>query len=535
MKIFDRVRALMSPAPVSIAPRGMRRQASYGGASTSRLYQDWYAPITSADYEIRTSARLIRARARQLVRDNGYAQGIVDEFANNIVGTKGIQPKAKVKTLAATLHAPTNDALEDAWADFSNPENVSADGIDDMVAVQRLCVQTWFTDGEAFYRKLPYFDNAHAFALQAIDADQVDEYYNVTPSTPTGNEIRMGVEIDQYGRPVAYHIWNRHPSDMGPRIREVIPASEIVHVFTRTRPRQTRGVTGFAPVMTSFKMYDGYTEAELVAARTAAAKMGFIITKSAEGVGPSVDLTKPREPRQMEAAAGIIEELDPLQEFQEWDPKHPSAAFKEFSQVILRGIARGIGMSYMTMTGDLNGTSYSSGRIGLLPERDRWRVLQQFFSTRFLRPVFLAWVPMARISGALVVDARLSSDLSHVVWKGRGWAWVDPLKDTQATVLGIQHGIDSRTAALIEQGMDLEEVFDDLADEVKLAEEKGIDINPVAPPVAGKGMGVPSPTDKEEGDDQQNTDEDKAESDDEGGNGKNNSVLPQFRPLVAIR
>ncbi|HXF24366.1 MAG TPA: hypothetical protein VN602_07590, partial [Gemmatimonadaceae bacterium] len=121
---------------------------------------------------------------------------------------------------------------------------------------------------------------------------------------------------------------------------------------------------------------------------------------------------------------------------------------------------------------------------------------------------------------------------------GRGWAWVDPLKDMQATILGIQHGIDSRTDALTEQGLDLETTFQHLSEEIKLAEEYGIDINPVAPPVAGKGMGQPSKTDQEEGADQNNTEDDEAGTGNDGGTGKDGNasdVLPQFRALVAIK
>ena len=515
MGVMDRIRAFMEPTPrTRISPA--RRNAVYGGANTGRLYQDWYAPITSADYEIRTSMRLLRARARQLVRDNDYAGGFIDELANNVVGIAGIRLEATVSTVVDELHDPTNDAIEKAWADFCNPENCSADGVDDMVALQRLAIQTWAVDGEALYKKLPYFENDHLFALQAIDVDRLDEFYNILP-TAGQNEIRMGVEIDQFERRVAYHVWNRHPTDGGMRKRERIPADQIIHLFTRTRPGQTRGVTWFAPALTSFKMLDGYTEAELVAARTAAAKMGFIETKTPDGIGPSVDLTKPAAPRVMEAAAGIVEELAVNQTFKEWDPKHPSAAFKEFTSVILRGQARALGVSYMTFTGDLNGTSYSSGRIGLLPERDHWRSLQGSMAMRFCRPVYRAWVPMARLAGVLAVDGRIASDLSQIQWKGRGWAWIDPLKDMQGTVLGIQHGLDSRTDALMEQGLDLETTFDHLAQEIALAKKKGIDINPVAPPVTGKGMGAPSPTDNEEGAQQDNTQEDNANPADQGG------------------
>src|SRR5690606_7333415 len=99
-------------------------------------------------------------------------------------------------------------------------------------------------------------------------------------------EIRMGIEQNRYGKPLAYHFWRRHPSDRGhirnDRIR--IEASEIIHLFVQHRAGQSRGVTWFAPVMASVHMLGGLTEAELVATRMSAAKMGFIVNKSEQAI-----------------------------------------------------------------------------------------------------------------------------------------------------------------------------------------------------------------------------------------------------------
>lgn len=525
------------PNPFALAVRDMearpvpmRRQAVYGGAQGGRLYEDWYAPISSADYEIRVSMRTLRARARQLVRDNGYAWGFVDGLANNVIGPLGIRLESRIKTAIDELHQPTNTATEEGWADWGMPENASADGQDDWTSLQRMHIQTQATDGEALWRKLSYYDNDHGYALEPIDVDRLDEFYNRLPA-PGINEIRMGVEITPKGKPVAYHIWDRHPTDGGIRRRERVPADEIIHDFVRFRPGQTRGVTWFAPVLTTFKMHDGYTDAELVAARTAAAKMGFIVTKAnPDGMGPGVDLetTDNDKPREFDAAAGVIDELEPGQEFQGWDPSHPTTAFKEFSDAILRGISRGVGMAYTTFTGNLAGVNFSSIRAGLLEERDRYRMLQVRTAIRFCRPVYFGWVPMARLTGKLRADGRVAADYRQVVWKGRGWTWVDPLKDVQADILAIQHGLESRTDILDEQGRDIRIVFEHLKEETDMADQMGVDINPVAPPQPNKPLGQPSKTDTEEGPHQDNNEDSTHESDEQ-------AVLPRFRSLVAMR
>lgn len=462
-------RSLDTPAP---------RRLAFGGASTSRLYSDWSVGGFSADFEGRGVRQILRWRARQLVNDNAYAHGFVDELANNVVGPRGIVLQAEITTALDELHDKTNDTLEEAWEDWGLPENCSADCHDSWVDVQKLVIQTIAVDGECFIRKRRYYDNAHAFAVQFIDPDQVDDWYSLLPS-PGQNEIRSGVELDENMRPVAYHIWTRHLSDSGQRIRQRVPASEILHLFVRYRANQTRGISWFAPVLTSVKMFDGLEEAELVASRASAAKMGFIVTKdpmnAAAGIDPDDD---PETERLMEAAAGTLEELAPGQEIQTFDPQHPNAVFKDFTKTILRGIARGLGISYTAFTGDLESVSYSSIRTGLLPERDNWRAIQIWLYTQLHRRIYAEWVPLARLTGALSIDSRIASDLSEVCWKPRGWDWVDPLKDVQATILAIHNGLASRTDALDEEGKDIEDIYQNLEDEQDLAKQHGIEIDP---------------------------------------------------------
>ena len=100
-------------------------------------------------------------------------------------------------------------------------------------------------DGEAFVRLWRGFEgNPHGLALQAIDADLIDETFN-RPRRGSENEIRMGVEIDALGRPVGYWVWNPGSASGLDLLREryFVPASEMLHLYDPDRVNQTRGVT----------------------------------------------------------------------------------------------------------------------------------------------------------------------------------------------------------------------------------------------------------------------------------------------------
>lgn len=464
----------------------------FDGARRDRLLWEWVTAILSPDREIYPSLAELRARARDLARNNDHVAGFLYELETQVVGADGIGFQAALIRPGDPDETPwreVNWPLEEAWKEAGMPEHWTVTGTLSRPETERLIVRTWATDGEVFLRLRPGYDNDYGFAVQLLDADLVDETHNVPPND-RGVEIRMGVEVDRDGRPLAYHVLRRHPRDMHPGLRDDrvrIPADQIIHLFTPYRPGQTRGYSWFAPILVSLRMLAGLQEAELVASRMHAAKGGFIKNMTPEAIEAYVErlksMTKEEFLRQTRGephhpAPGVIPELAPGQEFEQFDPTHPNTAFDPFVRAILRALARGVGSSYATFTGDLSQANYGSMRGGLLPERDRYRVIQQAICVRVCRRVYRSWIRSALLSGAipgLPLDApRVPSAYYRVEWKPRGWQWIDPLKDIQASDLEVALGINSRQRIAAEQGRDYEDIVDELAEEQKYAEEAGV-------------------------------------------------------------
>lgn len=497
--LFQRITNLFST--------GKRTLTVFNGATGGRLTMDWIASILSADQEIKGNMRLLRARARELSRNNPVAKSYLKLLTANVIGEKGIGYKAQVRNNDKSLNSGFNSKIEDAWADWCKTGNCTVDGKLSFRAVQTLVLKNIATDGEVFVRRVLGFNNKHRFALQLIDADQVDHLFSRFASKDS-NEIRMGIEVDLWGRPVAYHVNQKHPSDLGGSLlRERIPADQIIHLFDPERISQTRGITWFHPCMVELRMLGGYVEAELVAARTSAAKMGFLEQADASGyVEPNADAKY-----RIEAQPGVIEQLPPGMKFNPWNPDHPSNAFPMFVKAMLRFVASSLGVSYNALASDLEGVNYSSMRSGLLIERDQWRMLQSLMKEQMLQPIFESWISMALLSGSLVLDSRDPSRFCCGKWEARGWMWVDPLKDVQATILGIGAGLDSRDRAIAEQGGDVEEVFEQLAAEQKMADENKLNLTISAKaPVVDKGpKDTVEPDDEADGSDPNSEDEGK--------------------------
>jgi lambda family phage portal protein len=318
------------------------------------------------------------------------------------------------------------------------------------------------------------FGNKFGFALQFLEADYLDENYN--EELRDGNYIKMGIEFDKYQRPTAYHILTKHPGDATyyrhGRTYERIPAEDIIHGFVIERPGQSRGVPWMHTAMTRLNMIAGYEEAELVAARVGASKMGFFTSPDGDGfAGDDVD---DKGSIITDAEPGTFNQLPRGTDFKEFDPTHPAGNFPFFIKAMLRGVSSGLGISYNSLASDLESVNYSSIRSGSIEERDQWKINQSWMIESFCQPVFEGWLRMALLSGAIPLPADKFTKFNAPHWNVRGWQWVDPLKDVKASVDAINNGLKTRSQIVAEQGFDLEEVFEQLKQEEELAVTYGL-------------------------------------------------------------
>ena len=448
-----------------------RPRADYAGAQTGRLTLDWIMSRRSADQEIRGALIDLRNRARELVRNTSWVRRYTRLLVQNIVGPKGIRLQARMQKAGKPFEVG-NKRLESAWAEWGKPGNCTVDGKLSWRGLQGLVIQNMPSDGEGLIQIVRNFDNGFNFALQVLDPDQLDEKYNVLQHPETGNEIRMGVEVNRWSRPVAYHLWSGHPSEWNKSERVRVPAADIIHLGDPDRPGQTRYVPWVCSVMLALNMLDGYFEAELVAARVAASQAG-VYTREAEDMGGNPDEAGATKPLPAVLEPGTYTELPAGVSLDGFKPEHPTTAFPDFVKSVLRSVATGLNVSYTALAGDLEGVNYSSIRQGVLDERDAYRDKQQWMIEHFNQRVYDEWLPWAVLSGRL--DSRIAADqYKNIVWQPRGWTWVDPLKDQQASVLAINNQLGSRTQALALQGVDYPEVLEDLAREEELKKLAGI-------------------------------------------------------------
>jgi len=454
-------------------PRRMLR--NYQGASTGRLFADWLAgSAKSADDELRPAIRTLRERSRDLERNNDYGARFLSTVTTQSIGSDGIRYQSRARTDQGDLDTPGNDLIEAEFAKWGN--DCSIDGRLNWVQAQTLFIRTVARDGECLVRLLRQPANPYGFAIQILEADRLDEQMN--GATVNNEVIRMGIQMTQWDRPTAYHLYREHPGAidlMRPEQDHItIPATEMIHAYRKDRPSQHRGVPWMATAMSRMRLLDVYEESEVVSARIGASKMGFFTSEldPENYTGDDLDGNTPVS----EVAPGQFEQLPPGMDFKSFDPQNPSGTFEPFTKSVLRGIASGLGVSYVGLANNLEGVSYSSVRAGEMADRDHWKTIQRLVIDQFCRPIFRAWLQASLESGAFMMPLNKFdkfADAAHFI--PRSWGWVDPQKEMQAQILGLKAGVISLQDVEANYGRDVEELFTQLTQEANLAGSMGID------------------------------------------------------------
>jgi len=460
------------------------RQRSYQAAETDRIMGNWTTVCLPADSLLQSRLRILRARSRDLAINDDYAKRFLHMIKTNVIGHQGIRLQAQVRDAKGQADTATNDLLEREFKAWGKLGSCTVCGKYSWIDAQKLFLETMARDGECLVRKIRgWKGNPYRFALEFIDTDHLLESYNRAKSA-NQNEIRLGVEYNAWGRPVAYHIAKSHPyahgfesvMSGGDQVQR-IPAGDIIHGFLPDRVNQGRGVPWMAQSMTRLKMLQRYETSEVIASTIAASKMGFYKTPSGDEYTAEEDGDQAQKEVISESEPGTFEELPAGWEVEAWDPQHPAAAYEAFVLAVLRGISSGLNVSYCSLANDLRSVSYSSIRQGALDERDHFRSLQTYMIEHFCDDIYQGWLSMALTAGKLGLPMARFSDFASPVFRPRGWAWVDPLKEIKSNVQSVESGVKSlQDVASETSGRDLEEVFAALQQEKQLAAKFGLDL-----------------------------------------------------------
>lgn len=440
----------------------------YESAATSYRTQGWNRAGGDANTANSRDASLqsLRDTARDLVRNNPYAESALSTIADHTVGW-GIVAKA----------LPVNVRVQQAWDAWANSTACDADGRHDLAGLEKLVIKSAARDGEVLVRRrwrllsdgLPL-----PVQLQVLEADFLDTSKN--QALPNGGKIVQGVEFDALDRRVGYWLYPTHPgSSLGTLNSSLyspskrIAAADIAHIFKVERPGQVRAVSWLAPVILRLRDADEYEDATLVKQKVAASLA--IVTTDVEGSGAALGtaddtVTTPTDT----ISPGAVLNLPTGRDVTVIQP--PTVReHGEYMSVTLRSIAAGIGVTYEDLTGDFTDLPYSAARMSRLRhwarvEDWRWRLL----IPQFCHPVWGWAMEAAGILG-------LVNEPPQARWTAPPMPLIEPDKESLATLREIRNGTQTLSGAIMERGYDPAELFAERAAELKELDKLGIAVD----------------------------------------------------------
>lgn len=493
-------------APVGgIAPELAVGAASHDGASfTDKNMTRWGPPSLSADADTLPDLDTLVARTRDVGRNNPLGSGARQTLIDNIIGTGprlNSTPDYKALGWSKDQAEEWAGKWEIVFRSWAETKSCDITGQDTLAGLTTLVGSDGMMNGEALALPIwiPPKANTEEWGtrIQLVEADRLSNPYD----KPDEQLLRGGIEIDQYGRPLAYNIRKTHPGDLwlgmfpayGGGEWQRIPATtrwgrrRVIHPYAKERVGQTRGKPWYSAVLPQFKMLDQYQRAELKSAIVSALIAAFIKTpldqqELAQRLGSDPTSTEYQSflsvMKQTVAPleGGAMIPLMPGTEIQEFAPNRPPTHFDEFITALIRQISVGLNMPYELVSKDFSKTNYSSARAALLEAWRHFRTRRQWLTQWWLQPVYELVMEEAvlykRIDAPDFYQRKWAYCRAKWIWPGKGW--VDPVKEAEASVLRMQHGLSTLEAECAEQGEDWQEVLEQMAREQAKKKELGI-------------------------------------------------------------
>ncbi|NCB36738.1 MAG: phage portal protein, partial [Clostridia bacterium] len=257
----------------------------------------------SANQLTQFGGRSLREQARWLDCNHDLVIGLLDKLEERIVGAKGIIVEPQPLMSNGGIATDLATQIRAKWAEWSVSPDVT--GQFTRPVLERLMCRTWLRDGEVFAQLVSGTGNGLSpvadipFWIEALEPDFVP-----MERTEPGQKLCQGIYLNDWGRPTRYMVYKNLPAEgMRQGDTKDIQAENMLHLKFMRRLHQIRGNSLLAGVLMRLSALKEYEDAELTAARIAAA-LGMFIKKGDgqtydEGRSPSIfreQSTLPRYP-----------------------------------------------------------------------------------------------------------------------------------------------------------------------------------------------------------------------------------------------
>lgn len=434
---------------------------AWDAAMTNRLNQAQWAHANGQNLNDKIDFNLETLRNRSIdeAERNPFIEGMIETYVASVVGIEG--PSLQIQSDDEKF----NDWAEKAWWRWwqSCDLNGQLSGVD----MLRQWVRSLFTCGEFLVLETKDGESDWVqYRIQDIHPKRLKSLSTVNSS------IRNGIELDDFGKPIAYFIETFLASESraftGREDRYL--ARDIMHGFRQREPGQVRGIPWLAAILQTAADIRCYDEQVMDAARAAADNAVLLQTNHPDAKYMAVNESTSVERR-------TIRTLPPGWSAVQMNAAQPAAQYTDYRSERLREIGRPVNMPLMMVRLDSSNHNYSSARFDGQMYSRGVAVTQRWIDR----------IVMNRMADKVIREAALIDGM-EVPEHEKRWTWetmphVDPAKEASADEMGLNNNTTTLADVCAKNGgKDWEQVLKQRAREKDMEKELGLKQEPVEQP-----------------------------------------------------
>ena len=460
----------------------------YGEAGASwkkKAVKGFNAPSGSPREDIDFHNYTLRQRARMLYMAAPIATSAIKTNRTNVVGV-GLKLKSRIDREVLGLTPDQAEAWQKTaerefalWAE--NKRACDATGMNTFYGMQQLALTSWLLSGDCIGVLKQYETNPllpYALRVHLIESDRIATpaesatggsiIYTTGKNPKTGNTIYDGVEVDENGMVVAYHIRSTYPFELGTAkknewtrvlaYQENTGLPNVVHVMESERPDQYRGVSYLAQVIEPLLQLRRYTESELMAAVIESFFTAFIKTNAQTDDMPFNQVEEdppgePKGPNEYSLGPGQINVMEPGEDVTFANPTRPAGGFDAFVRAICEQIGAALEIPADLLLKAFD-ASYSASRAALLEAWKAFKMRREWLADDFCRPIYAVWMSEAVARGRIYAPGFFTNPAIRAAYLGSEWlgpsqGQLDPVKEITAEILACSEGFSTHEQSTI--------------------------------------------------------------------------------------
>ncbi|WP_040408891.1 phage portal protein [Aureimonas ureilytica] len=506
------VQAGRSVDAIPPAPRSRSAVSRYLRSDAAGLLAGRRAVARDQHLDVREAAGRAAALALDFLHNSGWLAGAADQVVADTIGTElKLNARPDLTGLGYTdkQRAAWCRLVEAEWRRWAwTPAECDLAGKATIAEMLDAVVRHYLVYGEAF-GVLDFLTRAErqTYGVRSGTKVSLVSPHRLPRSSNEFEGLDQGILHDARGRVRAYRFRRRQG---GMEIDSDIRASDVIHVMDRSdNPGSARGISVLAPILKVLAQSDQLADATL-----ATALLQTIFAATIKSPEPSdeafeairkladdedatsldglqelaqdfVDLWDARLGALREKSLSItgpsqVNHLGPGEEFEMHTAATPGSQYLPYSKDLKREMARRIGVTVESFTGDHSGATYSSVRMG---NASIWPIVlrrRERIAVPFAQAIYEAWLEESIREGRIPFRggyAAFVANRDRVVWaewQGPAQPSADDAKSAQASRLRLELGLSSLADEAALLGRDWEETAMQIGREVKLLTELGI-------------------------------------------------------------